>query len=246
MQIKIEVDFPDCEFQQFAEERGFHASFSCPGIAAASKVPNFCRVPCLVDGEKEEVLIAPLEARNFVVRSQTVSDSRSCCKISDSDIRYYAQPQDGMYWILETIFGGDYEVTYKGKGKGNDDKDECKLNNDPAYKCPYCGGLNCEFDEPCYAPPPAYNNGVELDTQFWCKDCARPYKVTWEMKVKKVCPDESVVIDEDLLAYATNLLYQIRDKLPEGCDVTTGPEDDPDKFNIDSLLDAIRKSHPNY
>lgn len=112
MQIKIEVDFPDCEFHQFAEERGFHALFSCPGIAAASKVPNFCRVPFLVDGEKEEVLIAPLEARKFIVRSQTVSDSRSCCRISDSDIRYYAQPQDGMYWILETIFGGELEVEY--------------------------------------------------------------------------------------------------------------------------------------
>lgn len=239
MQIQIEVDFPDCEFQQFAEERGFHVWFSCPDVAAR-EMPNFCRVSCLVDGEKEDVLIAPQEARKFIARSQTVRDSRSRCKISDSDIRYYAQPQDGMYWILETIFGGEYEVTYKGEGKLNG------RHNDPAYKCPYCGGLNCEFDEPCYAPPPAYNDGVELNTQFWCKDCARPYKVTWEMKVKEVRPDESVVIDEDLLAYATNLLYQIRDKLPKGCDVTTGPEDDPDKFNIDSLLDAIRKVHPNY
>lgn len=146
MQIKIEVDFPDCEFQQFAEERGFHVWFSCPDVAAR-EVPNFCRVPCLVDGEKEEVLIAPLEAWKFVVRSQTVCDSRSCGRISDSDIRYYAQPQDDMYWILETIFGEDYEVTCKGKGKGKDDKGDCKLNNDPAYKCPYCGGLNCEFDK---------------------------------------------------------------------------------------------------
>lgn len=111
MQIKIEVDFPDCEFQQFAEERGFHVWFSCPDVAAR-EVPNFCRVSCLVDGEKEEFLIAPQEARKFIVRSQTVRDSRSCCKISGSDIRHYAQPQDGMYWILEQIIGGECKVEY--------------------------------------------------------------------------------------------------------------------------------------
>ena len=48
-----------------------------------------------------------------------------------------------------------------------------------------------------------------------------------------------------MLAYAAHLLSQVRDQIDVGMlTATTGPEDDPDRYNIDSLLHEIRRRHP--
>lgn len=48
-----------------------------------------------------------------------------------------------------------------------------------------------------------------------------------------------------MLAYAANLLSQVYDQIDEEMIVaTTGPESDPDRYDIDSLLREIRSRYP--
>jgi hypothetical protein len=49
-----------------------------------------------------------------------------------------------------------------------------------------------------------------------------------------------------MLAYAANIMSQLRDQVDEGilCVATTGPEQDPDRYDIDSLLREIRSRYP--
>lgn len=51
---------------------------------------------------------------------------------------------------------------------------------------------------------------------------------------------------ETMLAYAVNLLSQARDQLPEDACATTGPEGDPDRFDIASFIGEVRKFYPGF
>lgn len=51
---------------------------------------------------------------------------------------------------------------------------------------------------------------------------------------------------ETMLAYSVNLLSQAQDLLPEDAYATTGPEDDPDRFDIASFIDEVRKFYPEF
>lgn len=65
------------------------------------------------------------------------------------------------------------------------------VSTDPAYKCPYCGGRNCEFDE---ADEPGehqgYFHGSQFNAQFWCNDCERFYDVVFRLSVTSVTKKE--------------------------------------------------------
>ena len=49
-----------------------------------------------------------------------------------------------------------------------------------------------------------------------------------------------------MLAYAVNLMSQLCDLVDEGIldEATTGPADDPDRYDIDGLLREIRSRYP--
>ena len=51
---------------------------------------------------------------------------------------------------------------------------------------------------------------------------------------------------ETMLAYSINLLSQARDLLPKDACATTGPEGDPDRFDIASFIDEVRKFYPEF
>ena len=51
---------------------------------------------------------------------------------------------------------------------------------------------------------------------------------------------------ETMLAYSVNLLSQAQDMLPKNACATTGPEGDPDRFDIASFIDEVRKFYPEF
>ena len=51
---------------------------------------------------------------------------------------------------------------------------------------------------------------------------------------------------ETMLSYSINLLSQARDQLPKDTCATTGPEGDPDRFDIASFIDEVRKFYPEF
>ena len=58
-------------------------------------------------------------------------------------------------------------------------------NTNAAYKCPYCGGHNCEFED-CQDPAvdgEGYFDGSQFHGTWFCHDCGKPYGVTFELKV---------------------------------------------------------------
>lgn len=52
---------------------------------------------------------------------------------------------------------------------------------------------------------------------------------------------------EAMLGFAANLLSQVENLAPEACrSATTGPEGDPDKYDVPGLLKAIRERYPRF
>ena len=67
------------------------------------------------------------------------------------------------------------------------------IANDPAYECPYCGSHDCEFEdaeEIGTGMTEGYFDGATFNAQFWCKECEKPYNVTFELKVANVYPSD--------------------------------------------------------
>lgn len=74
------------------------------------------------------------------------------------------------------------------------------IANDPAYECPYCGSHDCEFEdaeEIGTGMTEGYFDGATFNAQFWCKECEKPYNVTFELKVADVYPSDEESQDED-------------------------------------------------
>lgn len=67
------------------------------------------------------------------------------------------------------------------------------IANDPAYKCPYCGSTDCEFDtaeDIGTGLTEGYFDGATFNAQYFCNKCNKPYNVQFELKVKDVYPNE--------------------------------------------------------
>lgn len=74
------------------------------------------------------------------------------------------------------------------------------IANDPAYECPYCGSHDCEFEDAediGTGLTEGYFDGATFNAQFWCKECEKPYNVTFELKVADVYPSDEESQDED-------------------------------------------------
>ena len=59
------------------------------------------------------------------------------------------------------------------------------VNTNAAYRCPICGGHNCEFEDADDTPEEGYFDGAHLKAQFFCRDCEKQYDVTFVLNVKK-------------------------------------------------------------
>ena len=51
---------------------------------------------------------------------------------------------------------------------------------------------------------------------------------------------------ETMLSYAVNLLSQAQDAIDEENTPTTGPEGDPDRYDIRGFLAEVRKRYPEF
>lgn len=59
-------------------------------------------------------------------------------------------------------------------------------STDPAYKCPYCGGRNCEFEDSEAFPMDGFFDHSHLHATFFCLDCQEGYDVDFELVVSEV------------------------------------------------------------
>lgn len=104
--------------------------------------------------------------------------------VNDADIMYVARflSANDYAWIRERYL---IEITELDE----DVHEAGDVSKDPAYKCPYCGGRNCEFED---APDPGeqdgYFNGSKFHATWWCKDCGKAYDVEFTMNVTDVKP----------------------------------------------------------
>lgn len=65
-----------------------------------------------------------------------------------------------------------------------DNRVEFNTNTNAAYRCPLCGGRNCEFDDADNTPAEGYFDGAHLQASFYCNDCGKPYTMTFTLRVE--------------------------------------------------------------
>lgn len=111
-QGKLVVDFDDCEFYEMADRSGFSV------VDEKGKQYRCCYLPFRIDGRYNEYIVAPHDL-NAILANDGIVRRMDGDRLYDDEVAYFADTQDGMYYVLETIFGGEYEVTYKRKGKWN-------------------------------------------------------------------------------------------------------------------------------
>lgn len=91
-------------------------------------------------------------------------------------------------WIYDDSIKSRYnESGRKFKESASD------IANDPAYKCPYCGSTDCEFDtaeDIGTGLTEGYFDGATFIAQYFCNKCGKPYNVQFQLKVKDVYPNE--------------------------------------------------------
>ena len=60
---------------------------------------------------------------------------------------------------------------------------EFDTNTNAAYRCPRCGGHNCELVDAKDFPLEGYLEGAHLPAKFYCNDCKKEYDVNFVLGV---------------------------------------------------------------